>query len=55
MLGKDYKDAAWYYASPLEKATNIKDHVAFCKSIHCAARGVVISLTTSNRQEQGQD
>ncbi|OKP08301.1 hypothetical protein PENSUB_5668 [Penicillium subrubescens] len=27
-------DAAWYYANPYEKATNIKDHIAFCKSNH---------------------
>ncbi|KAF7713445.1 Uncharacterized protein PECH_001303 [Penicillium ucsense] len=26
------KDAAWYYATPKEKAMNIKDHVAFYKS-----------------------
>ncbi|KAJ6115260.1 hypothetical protein N7486_001038 [Penicillium sp. IBT 16267x] len=25
-------DAAWYYATPYEKATNIKDHIAFYKS-----------------------
>ncbi|KAJ5652720.1 hypothetical protein N7507_010146 [Penicillium longicatenatum] len=25
-------DAAWYYAAPYEKATNIKDHIAFYKS-----------------------
>jgi uncharacterized protein (DUF427 family) len=30
--GKEVKDAAWYYADPKEKAMNIKDHVAFCKS-----------------------
>ncbi|KAJ5701219.1 hypothetical protein N7488_008767 [Penicillium malachiteum] len=26
------QDAAWYYANPYEKATNIKDHIAFYKS-----------------------
>lgn len=31
--GKTLKDAAWYYPTPKEKATNIKDHVAFCKFI----------------------
>jgi uncharacterized protein (DUF427 family) len=30
--GKEVKDAAWYYAEPLEKATKIKDYVAFCTS-----------------------
>jgi uncharacterized protein (DUF427 family) len=30
-LGKELKDAAWYYPEPKEKAKNIKDHVAFCK------------------------
>ncbi|KAJ5152764.1 uncharacterized protein N7482_009242 [Penicillium canariense] len=25
-------DAAWYYASPYEKAMNIKDHIAFYRS-----------------------
>lgn len=25
-------NAAWYYPQPLEKATHIKDHVAFCQS-----------------------
>ncbi len=29
--GNTLKDAAWYYPTPKEKATNIKDHVAFCK------------------------
>lgn len=29
--GNTVKDAAWYYPSPKEKATNIKDHVAFCE------------------------
>lgn len=29
--GKTYKDAAWYYPEPSDKAKNIKDHVAFCK------------------------
>ncbi|KIX03571.1 uncharacterized protein Z518_07124 [Rhinocladiella mackenziei CBS 650.93] len=28
--GKTLKDAAWYYPVPKEKATHIKDHVAFC-------------------------
>ena len=30
--GKETKDAAWYYPEPLEKATHLKDYVAFCKS-----------------------
>jgi uncharacterized protein (DUF427 family) len=30
-LGKELKDAAWYYPEPKEKAKHIKDHVAFCK------------------------
>ncbi|KAJ5771859.1 hypothetical protein N7520_002388 [Penicillium odoratum] len=25
-------DAAWYYAAPYEKASHIKDHIAFYKS-----------------------
>jgi len=29
--GKTYKDAAWYYPEPSDKAKNIKDHIAFCK------------------------
>ena len=29
--GKELKDAAWYYPEPFEKATHIKDHVAFDK------------------------
>ncbi|KAF2236184.1 DUF427-domain-containing protein [Viridothelium virens] len=29
--GKSLKDAAWYYPEPFEKATHIKDHVAFDK------------------------
>ncbi|KAI9709483.1 MAG: hypothetical protein M1820_003243 [Bogoriella megaspora] len=29
--GKEYTNAAWYYPTPLEKATHIKDHVAFDK------------------------
>lgn len=30
--GKEVKDGAWYYPKPLEKATGIKDYVAFCES-----------------------
>ncbi len=30
--GKTLNNAAWYYPKPLEKATHIKDHVAFCRS-----------------------
>ena len=29
--GQTLKDAAWYYPQPKEKASNIKDHVAFCE------------------------
>lgn len=29
--GQTYKDAAWYYPEPKEKAENIKGYVAFCK------------------------
>jgi uncharacterized protein (DUF427 family) len=28
--GNELKDSAWYYPHPLEKATHIKDYVAFC-------------------------
>ena len=28
------KDAAWYYDQPLDKAKNIKDHVAFWKGVN---------------------
>lgn len=31
--GQTLQNGAWYYPEPLEKATHIKDHVAFCKSI----------------------
>lgn len=32
VIGKDAKDAAWYYPEPItDKAAPIKDHVAFCK------------------------
>jgi uncharacterized protein (DUF427 family) len=27
----EFKNAAWYYPSPSDKAKNIKDYVAFCK------------------------
>ncbi|KAI9681630.1 MAG: hypothetical protein M1829_000827 [Trizodia sp. TS-e1964] len=30
--GKELKDAAWFYATPKDKAENIKDHVAFYKT-----------------------
>jgi len=30
--GQTYKDAAWYYPEPKEKAKNIKDYVAFYKT-----------------------
>lgn len=29
--GKETKDAAWYYPEPFEKATGIRDYVAFCE------------------------
>jgi uncharacterized protein (DUF427 family) len=29
----ELKNAAWYYPNPKEKALNIKDYVAFCKSL----------------------
>ncbi|KAH8601600.1 hypothetical protein B0O99DRAFT_648285 [Bisporella sp. PMI_857] len=29
----EFKNAAWYYPTPKEKAANIKDHVAFCEEI----------------------
>jgi uncharacterized protein (DUF427 family) len=29
--GNTLKDAAWYYPAPKDKATHIKDHVAFCE------------------------
>jgi uncharacterized protein (DUF427 family) len=31
--GKENPDAAWYYPTPLEAATNIRDHVAFWKGV----------------------
>jgi uncharacterized protein (DUF427 family) len=31
--GDENKNAAWYYPEPLEKATHIKDHVAFWKGV----------------------
>ncbi len=31
--GDTIKDAAWYYPSPKDAATNIKDHVAFWKGV----------------------
>lgn len=27
----EFKNAAWYYPDPMEKAKNIKDYVAFCE------------------------
>jgi uncharacterized protein (DUF427 family) len=29
--GTELKDAAWYYPAPLEKASHIKNYVAFCE------------------------
>lgn len=31
--GKQNKDAAWYYPSPKDAASQIKDHVAFWKGV----------------------
>lgn len=39
--GQDVKDVAWFYPAPLEKATGIKDYVAFCEYIYFAGRGFV--------------
>ncbi|KUI67838.1 hypothetical protein VM1G_02703 [Cytospora mali] len=30
--GSELQNAAWYYPQPLEKAENIRDHVAFYKT-----------------------
>lgn len=57
--GQSYKDAAWYYPQPKEKAQNIKDYVAFCESI-CPfvsrkrrARGAWMLTTDWHRQDEG--
>jgi uncharacterized protein (DUF427 family) len=34
--GKTNKDAAWFYPTPLEKAANIKGHVAFWHGVTVA-------------------
>ena len=31
MTETEFKNAAWYYPEPKEKAKNIKDYVAFCE------------------------
>ena len=31
--GEENENAAWYYATPKEKAANIKNHVAFWKGV----------------------
>jgi uncharacterized protein (DUF427 family) len=31
--GEVNADAAWYYPDPMEKAANIKDHIAFWKGV----------------------
>ena len=31
MIETEFKNSAWYYPEPLEKAKNIKDYVAFCE------------------------
>ena len=33
VAGKENRDAAWYYPSPKEAATEIKNHVAFWRGI----------------------
>lgn len=35
--GKVNADAAWYYADPLPKAENIRNHVAFWKGVQVEA------------------
>ena len=35
--GQENKDAAWYYPSPMEKAQNIKDYVAFWRGVKVEA------------------
>ena len=34
--GKENKDAAWYYPSPKDAASEIKDHVAFWRGVAVA-------------------
>lgn len=36
VVGKENRDAAWYYPSPKEAAAEIKDHVAFQRGINVA-------------------
>lgn len=31
VIETEFKNAAWYYPDPKEKAKNIKDYVAFCE------------------------
>ena len=33
VAGEVNADAAWYYPDPMEKAANIKDHIAFWKGV----------------------
>ncbi len=35
MTETEFKNAAWYYPQPKDKAKNIKDHVAFCRYFRC--------------------
>jgi uncharacterized protein (DUF427 family) len=51
--GNEVKDAAWYYPDPFEKATHIKDYVAFCES-RSMVRFVFDLTDIYHRQEQGR-
>jgi len=31
LVETEFKNAAWFYPDPMEKAKNIKDYVAFCE------------------------
>jgi len=51
--GREVKDVAWYYSEPLEKATGIKDYVAFCASCSVLTQPQRDTDVQLNRQEQG--
>jgi uncharacterized protein (DUF427 family) len=50
--GQTYKDAAWYYPEPKDKAKNIKGYVAFCEFVPISESIEGTLMRECNRQDE---
>lgn len=55
LIETEMKNSAWYYPAPKEKATNIKDYVAFCEYfdwLDCVSFSTWLGWSSSRRETQ---